>query len=316
MRMAPLLTALAPFLLLPALLAGLGHPAAPAFAGYAAGLFLLAVAALLAIGIARLPVFCLGGFAAAGAGLMPLLTLDLEWPTAAALAVTPLLGAGLGGLVRLSIRGLDAVVAAALLLALLLGLASLPAMTTEPGQTGPALDLDGWLLLPLGVTAALLLAARRFADSVIVRLHEAAVLARLPADGIGLELGTLRAVALVLAASIATLGGGVLALGPATMVGIDPADWVALSLALFAIGRLGGGRLGAALLAALPLALLPKLTVALAPQFVDLTLAAALVAIVLQLLVRADGSPAWQPPAPTLGGSLGQSRLGEQRWAE
>jgi hypothetical protein len=316
MRMAPLLTALAPFLLLPALLAGFGHPAAAAFAGYAAGLFLLALSALLAIGLARLPLLCLGGFAAAGAGLMPVLTIDLAWPAAAGLAVIPLLGAALGGLVWLLIRGLNAVVAAALLLAVLLGLASLPALTTEPSQAAAGLRLDSTLLLPLLVTTGLLLVARRFAGSVVTRLHEAAVLARLPADGIGLDLGTFRASALVLAASIASLGGGVLALGPQTIVGIDPGDWVALSLALFAIGRLGGARLGAALLAALPLALLPKLTVVLAPHFFDLTLAAALVAIVLQLIVRADGSPAWQPPAPTLAGSRGQPRLGEQRWAD
>ena len=44
---------------------------------------------------------------------------------------------------------------------------------------------------------------------------------------------------------------------------------------------------------------MPKLTVALAPSFVDLTLAATLVALVLQLLIRGDGSPSWQPPAPT-----------------
>jgi|GEM_PF-2021556 len=321
MRMAPLLTALAPFLLLPALLAGLGHPAAPAFAGYAVGFFLLTVAALLAIGIARLPLLCLGGFAAAGASLMPLLTLDLEWPTAASLAVTPLVGLVLGGLTWLLIRGLVAVVAATLLLALLLGLASLPAITAEPGQAGAGIGADVFLLLPLVATLILLLAAKRLAGSVVARLHEAAVLARLPADGLGLDLGTFRAVALVLAASLAALGGGILALGPATIVGVDPGDWVALSLALFAIGRLGGARLGAALLAALPLALLPKFTVVLAPHFLDLTLAAALVAIVLQLLVRADGSAAWQPPSPTLAGSLARQhldgqRLGAQRWAE
>lgn len=316
MRMAPLLTALAPFPLLPAVLAGLGHPAAPAFAGYATGLFLLTVAALVGIGIARLPVLCLGGFAAAGAALMPLLTLDLEWSTAASLAVTPLLGLVLGGIAWLLIRGLTAVVAAALSLGLLLGLASLPAITTEPGEAGAGFALDATLLLPFLVTAVLLFAAGRIAGSLVARMHEAAVLARLPADGLGIDLATFRAAALVVAASLAALGGGILALGPGTVIGVDPGDWVALSLALFAIGRLGGVRLGAALLAALPLALLPKLTLVLAPHFFDPTLAAALVAIVLQLVFRADGTPAWQPPPPFLAGSLAQPSIDARRWAE
>ena len=311
--MAPLLTALAPFLLLPALLAGLAHPAALPFAGFAAGLLLLTVAAQLVIGIARLPLLCLGGFAAAGACSMPLLTVDLGWPAAAALAATPLLGMALGGLVWLVIRGLAAAVAATLSLALLLGLASLPAVTAAPDL---GLAIDGFLALPLLAVGVLLLAARRFAGSPVARLHEAASLARLPADGLGLDLGTFRATALVLAAAVAAAGGGVLVSGPAPVIGVDPSDWVALSLALFAIGRLGGVRLGGALLAALPLALLPKLTVILAPHFIDLTLAAALVAIVLQLVVRADGSPAWQPPSQPFTGSLPQQQPAEHRPAE
>jgi hypothetical protein len=83
--MAPLLTALVPFLLLPALLALLGHADALAFAGFDAGLFFLVMAARVAIGVARLPLLCLGGLAALGAAAMPLFTLDLGWPTAVAL---------------------------------------------------------------------------------------------------------------------------------------------------------------------------------------------------------------------------------------
>ena len=314
--MAPVLTALAPFLLLPAALAGLGHPAAPVFALYVLALLLATVAALLAIGIARLPVVCLGGFAAAGAGIVPVLTSGLLWPTAAALAVAPLAGLALGGLAWLLIRSVSGNAAAALLLALLLGLASLPALTIDPGATLAWPAIDQFLLLPALAVLVLLLAARRFARSAAARLHEAAVHARLPVDGLGLEQGAFRATALILAAGTAALAGGILALGPAPIVGSEPGEWVALSLALFAIGRLGGNRLGAALLAALPLALLPKLTVVLAPHFVDLTLAAALAALVLQLIVRADGSAAWQPPGRHLDGSLGQPRLAEQQWAE
>jgi hypothetical protein len=66
--------------------------------------------------------------------------------------------------------------------------------------------------------------------------------------------------------------------------------WAALAVALFAIGRLGGARFGGCLLAALPLALLPRLTVTLSPAFGDLTLAMALAALLLQAVVRRDGS--------------------------
>jgi hypothetical protein len=316
MRIAPLLTALAPFLVLPALLAGLGHPAALPFASFAAGLFLLTVAALLAIGIARLPLLCLGGIAAAGAALMPILTIDLGWPPAAALAVTPLLGIALGGLVWLGVRGLASTLAAGVLLALLLGLASLPLVTAEPDLQIGGLTVDAFLLLPLAVLGLLLLTAARFAGSPAARLHEAASAARLPADGLGLDLSAFRATGVMLAAAIAAFGGGILALGPAPLIGIDPGEWVALSLALFAIGRLGGRRLGAALLAALPLALLPKLTISLAPHFLDLTLAAALVAIILQLVVRADGSLAWQPAGQAAAGGRPQTQLTAPQWAE
>ena len=306
MRMAPLLTALAPFLLLPALLAGLGHPAALPFAGFSGGLVLLTSAALLGIGIARLPLVCLGGFAAMGAGLMPVLTADLGWPTAAALATTPLSGLLLGWLGWLAIRGQSGGVTTGLLLALLLGLASLPEITTEPGIALAGLDIDAFLLLPLLAATLLLWASVRFAGTAMARLHEAAILARLPADGLGLDLAAFRWTGLLLAAAMATLGGGLLALGPAPLIGGDASDWVALSLALLAIGRLGGGRLGGALLAAVPLALLPKLTVVLAPHFIDLTLAAALAALVLQLIIRPDGSPAWQPPRTGFAASVAQ----------
>ncbi len=308
MRMAPLLTALAPFLLLPILLAAIGHPAFLPFAGFSGGLALLTVAALIGIGIARLPLVCLGGFAAMGASLMPILTVDLGWPTAAALATTPLLGLILGGLVWLAIRGQAGVVATALLLALLLGLASLPSVTTEPDLELAGLGIDAFLLLPLLASTLLLSATARFAGATMARLHEAAVLARLPADGLGLDLAAFRATALLLAAATATLGGGILAVGPAPLISSDANDWVALSLALFAVGRLGGVRIGGALLAALPLILLPKFTVLLAPHFVDLTLAAALAALILQLIVRPDGSPAWQPPSTAFTGSLPQPR--------
>lgn len=309
MRMAPLLTAFAPFLLLPALLAGLGHPAALPFAGFSGGLALLAVAALVGIGIGRLPLVCLGGFAALGASLMPLLTIDLGWPAAAALTAIPLAGLILGGAVWLSVRGLARVVATALLLALLLGLASLPALTTDLALAPAGLDelgglaLEALALLPVLVLSLLLLAAARFRSSTVARLHEAAVQARLPADGLGLELAAFHAWTIMLAAGIATLAGGILALGATPIIGIAPSDWVALSLSLFAIGRLGGVRLGGTLLAALPLALLPKLTVVLAPQVIDLTLAAALAALVLQLIIRPDGSPAWQPTQAPFAGS-------------
>lgn len=319
MRMAPLLTAFAPFLLLPALLAGLGHPAALPFAGFSGGLALLAVAALVGIGIGRLPLVCLGGFAALGASLMPLLTIDLGWPAAAALTAIPLAGLILGGAVWLSVRGLARVVATALLLALLLGLASLPALTTDLALAPAGLDelgglalealtlevgaFDALALLPVLVLSLLLLAAARFRSSTVARLHEAAVQARLPADGLGLELAAFHAWTIMLAAGIATLAGGILALGATPIIGIAPSDWVALSLSLFAIGRLGGVRLGGTLLAALPLALLPKLTVVLAPQVIDLTLAAALAALVLQLIIRPDGSPAWQPTQAPFAGS-------------
>ena len=312
MRMAPLLTALAPFLLLPALLAALGHPAFLPFAGFSGGLALLTIAALIGIGIARLPLVCLGGFAAMGASLMPVLTVDLGWPTAAALATAPLLGLILGGLVWLAIRGQASIVAAGLLLALLLGLASLPSVTTEPGLELAGLGIDAFLLLPLLASALLLWAAARFAGAAMARLHEAAVLARLPADGLGLDLAAFPATALMLAGATATLGGGILALGPAPLIGNEASDWVALSLALLAIGRLGGVRLGGALLAALPLALLPEFTVVLAPTFIDLTLAAALAALVLQLIIRPDGSPAWQPPSSAFAGSLPQPRSAQR----
>ena len=295
--MAPLLTALLPFLLLPTLLAGLGNAAALPFTGFAAGLFLLVVAAYLAIGVARLPLLCLGGIGALGAAAMPLLTLDLGWSTAMALALTPALGCLAGGLLWLLLRGQGLMVAAAVNLLVLLPLTVLPVITFDVDLALPALGPAAMLGWPLGILAVLLAVAQRFAASPVVRLHEAALEALLPVHGQGFDPAVLRAIALVLASAFAAMGGAVLAVGPAPFVGGAPADWATLSIALFAIGRLGGTRLGGALLAALPLALLPKLITALAPGFLDLTLAAALAAIALQLVVRRDGTPAWRPPA-------------------
>ena len=295
--MAPLLTALLPFLLLPALLAVLGHEAALPFTGFAGGLFLFVVAAQIAIGVARLPLLCLGGIAALGAAVMPLLTLDLDWSPAAALAVAPLPGILAGALLWLLGRGVGWLIQAALSLLALLPLAVLPAITVDSDLNLPALGGDITLAWPFGITVVLLVAAQRFAASPVVRLHEAAREALLPVHGQGFDTAILRFVALVLASAFAAMGGALMVLGPAPIMGVAPADWATLSIAAFAIGNLGGLRLGGALLAALPLALMPKLTTVLAPGFPDLTLAAALAAIALYLVVRRDGTPAWRPPA-------------------
>jgi ABC-type branched-subunit amino acid transport system permease subunit len=308
--MAPLLTALIPFLLLPALLAVLGHAAAPAFGGFAAALFLLVVAARIAIGVARLPLLCLGGIAALGAAAMPLVSQQLGWPPAAALAVVPAAGLLAGILVWLLIRDMAPVVSASLTLLVLLLLAALPAITADVDLPMPA--LDGTLLWPLGVAAILLVLAERFAASPLVRLHEAAREAGLPLAGLGVDPGLLQVVACLLAGALAALGGALLGLGPVPVIGIAAADWATLSIACFAIGRLGGIRLGGALLAALPLALLPKLIVTIAPGFVDLTLAAALAASCLHLVVRRDGSPAWRGSAETPPLGIGAPRLAER----
>lgn len=310
--MAPLLTALLPFLLLPALLAVLGHDAALPFTGFAGGLFLLVVAAQIAIGVARLPLLCLGGIAALGAAAMPLLTLDLDWPAAVALAAAPALGVVAGALLWLLSRGLGWLVQAALTLLALLPMVVLPAITFESDLNLPALGWDATLGWPLGVAAVLLIAAQRFADSPVVRLHEAAREALLAVHGQGFDPVILRAIALVLACAFAAMAGALMALGPAPIISVAPGDWATLSIAAFAIGSLGGTRLGGALLAALPLALMPKLIAVMAPGFPDLTLAAALAAIALYLVVRRDGTPAWRPPAdaPTTTG-LPAARLVE-----
>ncbi len=295
--MAPLLLALLPFLALPTLLAVAGHGAALPFAGFAVGLFLLVVAARIAIGVARLPLLCLGGLGAAGAASMPLMIVDLDWSPAVALAVVPVVGLGLAGLLWAVLRASGRTVAMALSLLALLPLAVLPSLTFDADANLPAPGLNAGLAWPVGVGVLLLVIAQRFAAAPVVRLHEAAREAGLPLDGQGLDLRLWRALALVLAAAIATMGGGLLALGPFPVIGADPFDWAALSIALAAIGRLGGVRLGAALLAALPLALLPKLITTIAPGFLDLTLAVALAALAMQLVVRPDGSLAWQPAA-------------------
>jgi ABC-type branched-subunit amino acid transport system permease subunit len=252
------------------------------------------------VGIARLPYLCLGGIAALGAAAMPLLTIDLGWGPGTAVAVTPVLGLVAGTALWLLVRRLRATTAAVVTLALLLCLAAFPAVTPDPDHPLPALATDTGLLVPLGIAALFLLLAWCFAASPAARLHEAAREALLPADGLGLDQAAFRATASLLAAALAAMGGAIMALGPAPVINAGNGDWAALSLALFAIGRLGGGRLGAALLAALPLALLPKLTVTLAPGFPDLTLATALGAILLHLVVRPDGSPAWQPPSAAM----------------
>ncbi len=311
--MAPLLTALVPFLLLPALLAALGSPAALPFAGFAVAVLLLVPAAQVVIGLARLPILCLGGIAALGASAMPLLIFDLDWRPAIALAASPLLGLVAGGLLWLLVRGLSQALVAALTLPLLLALAVLPAVTADSDRNLPGFALEPMLLLPVGVALVLLLAVRQFLASPAARLHEAAALAALPADGLGLDGRAVALTACLLAGALSAIGGALMALGPAPIITVDAGDWVALSLALAVIGRLGGIRLGAALLASLPLLLMPKLTVALAPSFLDLTLAATLLALVLQLLIRGDGSPSWQSPAPTAASTgLATPRLAER----
>jgi hypothetical protein len=309
--MAPLLTALVPFLLLPALLALLGHADALAFGGFAAGLFFLVVAARIAIGVSRLPLLCLGGMAALGAATMPLITLHLDWPAAVALAAVPAAGLLAGLFVWLLIRGLGPVLSASLTLLALLPLAILPAMTADIGMPLPA--LDGALSWPLAMAAGLFLLAERFAASPLIRLHEAAREAGLPLSGLGVDPAILQAVACLLAGALAAMGGALLGLGPAPVIGAAATDWITLSIACFVIGRLGGTRLGGALLAALPLALLPKLTVIIAPGFVDLTLAAALAAACLHLVIRRDGSLALQRPAETPSPiGVGAPRLAER----
>lgn len=294
--MAPILTALLPFALLPALLALLGHPAALPFAGFAGGTVLLVQAAQVAIGCGRLPLVCLGGIGAAGAAL-PLAGASLGLTPALALALTPLLGLALGGLVWLVVRRQGEIVMAALGLPLLLALVGLPALTATPGVAGVALPLGPELAAAVASIGLVLLLTRRFVDSPAARLHEAAVAAGLPAPCLGLDRQAFGATAWLLGAALAAAGGAVLTLGPDPLQQPSAADWAALAIALFAVGRLGGSRLGGALLAALPLLLLPKLAVVLAPTFIDLTLGAALAALALQLVIRADGSPAWVPPA-------------------
>ncbi len=311
--MAPLLTALVPFLVLPALLAVLGADAALPFAGFALAVLLLVPAAQLVIGLARLPILCLGGIAALGAAAMPLLIFDRDWQPAVALAAAPLIGLIAGVLLWRLLHGLGPALVAAVTLPLLLALSVLPAVTAESDRNLPGFALEPILLLPVGVVLVLLVVVRRFLASPAAQLHEAAAVADLPAAGLGLDQRAVPLTACLLAGALSAIGGALMALGPAPIITVDARDWVALSLALAVIGRLGGGRLGAALLASVPLLLLPKLSVALAPSFVDLTLAAALGALVLQLLIRGDGSPSWRPPAPTTAGTtLATSRLAER----
>lgn len=293
--MAPLLTALVPYALLPALLAMLGHHSATAFALFAGAVVLLVQSAQVTIGIARLPLLCLGGIAALGAALLPVLVLDLDLEASQAVALTPLVGLLVGGLLWLLVRRQGELAKAAVSLPLLLAFVALPAATAESDRNLPGLELEPWLAVAGLSLALLLLIVRRFIGSPAARLHEAAAMAALPAGGLGVDIPAFRAVACLLGGGLAALAGALLALGSAPVMTADSGDWAALAVALFAVGRLGGIRLGGALLAALPLLLLPKLAVILAPTFIDLTLAAALAALVLHLVVRPDGSAVWQP---------------------
>jgi ABC-type branched-subunit amino acid transport system permease subunit len=200
-----------------------------------------------------------------------------------------------------------------LTLLFLLPLAVLPSVTADIDVDLPLPILDGTLIWPIATAAGLFLLAERFAASPVVRLHEAAREAALPLAGLGVDPAILQAVACLLAGALAAMAGALLSLGPGPVIGAAAADWVTLSIACFAIGRLGGIRMGGALLAALPLALLPKLIVTVAPGFVDRTLAAALAATCLHLVVRRDGSPAWRGPADALSPiGLGAPRLAER----
>lgn len=307
LSMAPLLLALLPFLLLPSLLVLLGHAAALSFTSFTIGLLLLALAAQIAIGLARLPFLCLGGIAALAAAAMPLLLLDLGWDAAAAATLAPVLGvlAGLG--LWLPLRRLAPLAIAVVSLAALLALAALPAVTAETDGNLPAMTAGPGLALFLSAIGLLCLLGWRFAVSPAARLHEAALESGLAPAGIGLDLDAFRLTAILVATALAAMGGAILALGSAPVIGIAAGDWATLSLATFAMGRLGGGRFGGTLLAALPLLLLPKFTAAIAPGFGDPTLAAVLAAFVLHLVVRHDGSPAWRAASPARGGKQGSA---------
>ncbi|HRY24210.1 MAG: hypothetical protein H6852_05270 [Geminicoccaceae bacterium] len=283
--------ALAPYLVLPAVLLALGLPQATAFTGFTAGLVLLVLAAHIAVGVLRLPFLCLGGLAAAGAAFVQALSGLAGLEPWAALAMVPALGLALGGAFGLVLRWLpgdgEETGTALLSLALLLPLAALPLAAGGTRGDGVAVE-DAIVLVPLLSLLAVL--ARLFAGSRLAELAAAAAAGGLRAEAAGLDLAGWRITGLCLAAAIATTAGAVMLIGPAPAASASMEAWAALAVALFAIGRLGGARFGGCLLAALPLALLPRLTVTLSPAFGDLTLAMALAALLLQAVVRRDGS--------------------------
>ncbi len=288
--------ALAPYLALPAMLLVIGQPHAAAFTGFTAGLVLLVLAAHVAIGVLRLPLLCLGGLAAAGAAFVQVLTAVAGLEAWVALGLVPILGLGLGAALGLLGRWLTATgresTIALLSLALLLPLATLPLavlpLAADAGRgDGIAFD-DAFVLVPIVSLLAVL--ARLFAGSRLAELASAAAASELRGEAAGLAVADWRITGLSLATAIATTAGAVMLIGPAPAAPATPESWSALAIALFAIGRLGGARFGGCLLAALPLALLPRLTVTLSPVFADLTLAMALAALVLQAVVRRDGS--------------------------
>ena len=284
--------ALAPYLVLPALLALLGVHGAGAFAGFTAGLVLLVLAAHIAIGVLRLPILCLAGLAAAAAAFVQALIGPAGLAAWAALGLAPLLGIALGALLGFLLRRRDESQTALLTLACMLPLAVLPQLVA-PGATGSDAGgrialIDALLLVPvIGLLAGL---ARLFAHSRLTGLAAAATAASLPLDATGLDAAGWRIAGLGLAGAVAATAGAVMLIGPAPATTMTIDGWIALAIGLFAVGRLGGARFGGCLLAALPLALLPRLTVTLSPAFGDLPLAMALAALVLQAVVRRDGS--------------------------
>lgn len=288
--------ALAPYLVLPAMLLVLGQPDAAAFTGFTAGLVLLVLAAHVAVGVLRLPLLCLGGLAAAGAAFVQALTGLAGLDSWLALAFVPVLGLGLGAALGLLCRWLTASgresAIALLSLALLLPLATLPLavlpLVADGGRgNGIAFD-DAIVLVPIVSLLAVL--ARLFAGSRLAELASAAAASELRGEAAGLDVAGWRTTGLCLAAALATTAGAVMLIGPAPAAPVTTEGWSVLAIALFAIGRLGGARFGGCLLAALPLALLPRLTVTLSPDFADFTLAMALAALLLQAVVRRDGS--------------------------
>lgn len=278
--------ALAPYIVLPGLLVVAGLPGAAAFTGFTAGLVLLVLAAHIAVGVLRLPLLCLGGLAALGVAFVQALTGLAGLEPWMALALVPLLGLALGALLGLALRRQGEAGTALLTLALVLPLATLPQIPALQG--GGIAVAPAVVLIPLVVLLAVL--ARLFAGSRLAGLASAATSAGLRLEAAGVDAAGWRLIGLCLAGAIAATAGGVMLVGPAPAAAMTIDGWVALAMALFAIGRLGGARFGGCLLAALPLALLPRLTVTLSPAFGDLTLAMALAALVLQAVVRRDGS--------------------------